>query len=179
MGEDPLPRSERAFAEQLKRARTRLPAVAEGAFRMLGTIATEFQTLSQQIAALPRSFSRLATDIASQRDALVHAGFFSATPWAQLSHLPRYLRALQRRIAKYPGDPARDAKHAESIIALWERYKARVEANRAAQRVEPALEAYRWLIEELKVSLFAQELKTPLPVSYKRLEKAWTELSRR
>jgi ATP-dependent helicase HrpA len=179
IGEDPLPRSQRAFAEQLKRARTRLPAVAEGAFRTLATIATEFQKLSQQIAALPRSFSGLAKNIASQRDALVHAGFFSATPWTQLAHLPRYLRALQRRIAKYPDDPGRDAKHAESLSALWERYEARAEANRAAQRVEPALEAYRWLIEELKVSLFAQELKTALPVSYKRLEKAWTELSRR
>jgi len=153
--------------------------VAEGAFRMLGAIATEFHALSQQIAALPRANARLGAEVATQRDALVHPGFFSDTPWMQLAHLPRYLQALQRRLAKYPGDPARDAKHAEALGALWERYRARREANRAAQRIEPALDAYRWLIEELKVSLFAQELKTAHPVSYKRLEKAWTELSRR
>jgi ATP-dependent helicase HrpA len=179
VGDDDLPRSERAFAEQLRRARTRLPAVAEGAFRMLASIATQFHALSQQIAALPRSSARLAADAATQRDALVHRGFFSDTPWTQLAHLPRYLQALQRRLAKYPADPSRDAKHAQALGVLWERYRARADANRAAQRVEPALDGYRWLIEEMKVSLFAQELGTAQPVSYKRLEKAWTELSRR
>jgi ATP-dependent helicase HrpA len=179
VGDDDLPRSERAYAEQLRRARTRLPAVAEGAFRMLGSIATEFHALSGQLARLPRASARLAADVSAQRDALVYRGFFSATPWAQLAHMPRYLQALQRRLAKYRGDPERDAKHAEAVGALWERFRARLDANRAAQRVEPALEAYRWLIEELKVSLFAQELKTVQPVSYKRLEKAWAELSRR
>ena len=58
------------------------------------------------------------------------------------------------------------------------RYLQRREANAAAGTAEPALEAFRWQIEELKVSLFAQELRTPQPVSYKRLEKAWTDLSR-
>jgi ATP-dependent helicase HrpA len=65
------------------------------------------------------------------------------------------------------------------VAALWDRYRVRAEANRTAQRVEPALEAFRWLVEELRVSLFAQELRTPFPVSYKRLEKAWAELIRR
>ena len=97
---------------------------------------------------------------------------------AGAGHLPRYLQALQKRLARFPEDPARDAKHGHAVAALWERYRARAEADRAAQRVDPALDAYRWLLEELKVSLFAQELRTARPVSYKRLEKAWTELSR-
>jgi hypothetical protein len=103
--------------------------------------------------------------------------------WAQRLAIARgfarYLQALDRRLAKATVDPARDAKHAQTVAALWERYRARAEANRTAQRGEPALETFRWLIEELKVSLFAQELRTPLPVSYKRLEKAWAELIRR
>lgn len=179
IGEDPLPRSERAFAEQVKRARTRLPAVVEGAFRMLAAIAADYHALSQRLAALPPSQARLGAEVRAQRAQLVYPGFFSATPWAQLGHLPRYLQALDRRLAKAAVDPARDAKHAQTVAALWERYRARVEANRATQRVEPALEAFRWLVEELKVSLFAQELRTPFPVSYKRLEKAWAELIRR
>jgi len=113
----------------------------------------------------------------SRRDQLVYPGFFLATPWPQLQHLPRYLRALDRRLAKYPENPARDAKHASSVRELWERYRARLEVDRARGRNDPDLEAYRWLIEELKVSLFAQELRTPFPVSYKRLEKAWKALS--
>jgi ATP-dependent helicase HrpA len=178
LGDDPLPRSERAFAEQVKRARARLPAVAEGAFRLLATIAAEYQALTQQIAALPAARGRLGSELAAQRDALVHAGFFAATPWSQLSHLPRYLQALQRRLAKAAGHAALEARHGPAVAALWERYRARKEANQAAQRVEPALDAWRWLLEELKVSLFAQELRAALPVSYKRLEKAWAELSR-
>ncbi len=179
IGEDPLPRSERAFAEQVKRARARLPAVIEGAFRMLAAIAADYHTLSQRLAALPASQARLGAEIRAQRSALVYSGFFSATPWSQLAHLPRYMQALDKRLAKAAVDPARDAKHAQTVAAFWERYRTRAESNRSAQRVEPALEAFRWLLEELKVSLFAQELRTPFPVSYKRLERAWADLIRR
>ncbi len=178
IGEDPLPRSERGYAEQLKRARTRLPAVAEAAFRLLSAIAAQYHAVSRRITTFPRSLARLGAEAAAQRDRLVFPGFFSATPWGSLMHVPRYLEALDRRLAKYPENSERDARQAEAVAALWQRYRTREEANRAARRHEPALEAFRWLIEELRVSLFAQELRTPFPVSYKRLEKAWRELSR-
>ena len=90
--------------------------------------------------------------------------------------MPRYLKALDRRVAKYLERPDRDARHAQPVAALAQRYRERAERNRAAGRTEPALAAFRWLLEELKVSLFAQELKTPFPVSYKRVERAWSEL---
>ncbi|MGH8714860.1 MAG: ATP-dependent RNA helicase HrpA, partial [Casimicrobiaceae bacterium] len=179
IGDDPLPRSERAFAEQVKRARARLPAVIEGAFRTLAVIAAEFHAASARLAALPAAQARLAAEARALRAALVYPGFFSATPWPQLGHLPRYLQALDRRLAKAAADPARDARHAAAVAALWERYRARAATRRPDQAVDPALEAFRWLLEELRVSLFAQELRTPLPVSYKRLEKAWAELIRR
>ena len=76
-------------------------------------------------------------------------------------------------MAKYLERPDRDCKHAQPVASLWQRYRERAERNRAAGRFEPRLAEFRWLLEELKVSLFAQELKTPFPVSYKRLEKAW------
>jgi len=163
----------------VKRARTRLPAVAESAFRLLSAIASEYHAVSRRIAALPKSLAGLSAEAAAQRDQLVAPGFFSRTPWSALQHLPRYLKALDRRLAKYPENRERDAKHAAAVAALWVRYKAREESNRARQRDEPALDEFRWLIEELRVSLFAQELRTPFPVSYKRVEKAWNELSRR
>jgi len=178
VGDDPLPRTEKAFAEQVKRGRARLPAVAEGAFRLVAAIAIEHQALSQRLAALPPAHARLAADLRAQRDALVHAGFFGETPWASLQHLPRYLKALERRLAKYLEQPERDQRHAQHVAELSRRYRERVERNRSAGRQEPGLVQYRWLLEELKVSLFAQELKTPFPVSYKRLEKVWAELER-
>jgi ATP-dependent helicase HrpA len=162
----------------VKRARTRLPAVAEGAFRLLATIATEHQALSQKLASLPPAHTRFAADLRAQRDALVFPGFFGETPWGALQHVPRYLKALERRLAKYLERPERDQRHAAQVADLWRRYRERIERNRAAGRHEPDLVAYRWLLEELKVSLFAQELRTPFPVSYKRVEKAWADLGR-
>ena len=179
IGDDPLPRSQRAFAEQVKRARARLPAVAEGAFRMLSDIATEYHALSQRLAALSSAQARLGADVRAQRALLVYPGFFAATPWPRLQHLPRYLKALNRRLAKAAIDPARDARHARTIDLHAARYRERAEANHAGHGFDPRLEAFRWLLEELKVSLFAQELRTPVPVSHKRLEKAWAELNRR
>jgi ATP-dependent helicase HrpA len=178
VGEDPLPRSERAFAEQVRRARTRLPAVADGALRLLGAIASAHQALTQRINGLPSPAARLAAFARARRDALVHPGFFAHTPWAQLGHLPRYLEALDRRLAKYAENPARDARHAAEVGAWWQRYQERVERDRQAGRSEPRLAAFRWLLEELQVSLFAQELRTPFPVSYKRVQKAWVDLER-
>jgi ATP-dependent helicase HrpA len=178
MGDDPAPRSEKAFAEQVRRARTRLPAVAEGAFRLLAAIAARHHELTQRLAKLPPSWSRVAAEVRSRRESLVYPGFFGATPWAQLAEVPRYLAALDRRLVKFAENPARDARHAESVGEWWERYRDRLERNRKSARAEPGLERFRWLLEELQVSLFAQELKTPFPVSYRRLEKAWAELSR-
>jgi ATP-dependent helicase HrpA len=178
LADDPLPRSERAFAELVKRARARVPAVVEGAYRLLATIAADHQALTQRVAGLPPALSRLGAEVRAQRDALVHPGFFSATPWEQLQHIPRYLKALDRRVAKYAERPDRDGRHAEQVALLWARYVERVQRERQAGAADPRLEDFRWLVEELRVSLFAQELKTPYPVSFKRVEKAWADLSR-
>jgi len=178
VGDDPLPRDRDAFAAQVKRARARLPAVFDSAMGLLAAIAGEHHALSQRIEALPASQRMLAVEARAQRDALVHPGFLSQTPWAQLTHLPRYLQALVRRLQRYAQDPGRDRRHAAQVEAWWTRYVERAEAERRAGAVSPALDAFRWLIEELRVSLFAQELRTSVPVSLKRVEKAWQALSR-
>jgi ATP-dependent RNA helicase HrpA len=178
LGDDALPRDPASYAEQVRRARTRLPAVADGAWRLLAAIAGEYHALSQRIAALPASLRALAAESKAQRDALVYPGFIGATPWTQLHHLPRYLQALSRRIARYPEHPERDARHAAEVGKWWARYRERAESERRAGRAPPALDAFRWMLEELRVSLFAQELRTPTPVSFKRIERAWAELSR-
>jgi ATP-dependent helicase HrpA len=148
----------------------------EGATRLLASIAAAHASLTQKLAAAAPALARVAAEVRAQRDALVHPGFFSATPWSQLTHLPRYLEALERRLAKYPGNPDRDARHASQVAAWWTRYRERRERDEAAGRVTPGLDAFRWLLEELRVSLFAQELRTPTPVSFKRVEKAWHAL---
>jgi len=149
-----------------------------GAFRLLAEIADRYQALTQRMAASPKTWARLTAEIRAARDALVHPGFFAQTPWERLTEVPRYLSALDRRLAKYPERPDRDARHAEQVAQWWRRYDERAGQDREAGREDPRLGDFRWLLEELRVSLFAQELKTPYPVSFKRVEKAWQELSR-
>ena len=141
------------------------------------TIASAWTSLSRRLAALPAARGRLAAEIRAQRDALVHPGFLAATPWGHLTEIPRYLTALDRRLAKHDERPDRDAKHG-ALVADWRRrYEERLAADRKAGRDDPRLDDFRWLLEELKVSLFAQELRTPFPVSQKRVEKAWAALA--
>ncbi|HSJ97354.1 MAG TPA: DUF3418 domain-containing protein, partial [Myxococcota bacterium] len=175
LGDDPVPRTPREFEEQKKRAKARLPAVAEAALRHLGAI-VEASRQYGQAAAQGAALGRVMQEVRSARDRLVYPGFLARTPWERLEHLPRYLRGYALRLQKYrAGGQERDQKHAHTVQTLWQNYETRAEADRAAGRSDPKLEEFRWLVEELRVSLFAQELRTPLPVSAKRLQKFWSE----
>jgi ATP-dependent helicase HrpA len=176
IGDDPLPRTQKAFDAQRARARARLPAVSQAAVRLFTAIAEEYQQIVERLSSIKGPLSRPAADIRAQLSRLVYKGFFSATPWERLHDLPRYLRAMQVRLDKYGSNPERDAKHTESIAALTKRLDERVEAFRRAGVRDARLEEFRWHLEELRVSLFAQELRTPYPVSYKRLEKIWSAI---
>jgi ATP-dependent helicase HrpA len=176
IGEDPLPRTEKDFEAQLKRARTRLPAVSDGACRLHAAIAEEYQRLMLRLNDARGPSSRLVPELRAQLERLIHPGSLSATPWARLADLPRYLRAMQLRLDKFAANPERDAKHAAAIAELWARYEERLAKQKKAGAVDPRLEEFRWHMEELRVSLFAQELKTPYPVSFKRLDKIWNAM---
>jgi ATP-dependent helicase HrpA len=177
VGDDPLPRDRDAYAAQVRRARTRLPAVVDGALRLAAAIASEHLALTQRINALPSTQRRLAAEAKAQRDALVRPGFIADTPWPQLAHVPRFLKALARRLERYVQNPERDARHAAQVFAWWARWRERAERERGDGARSQALQDFRWLLEELRVSLFAQELRTSVPVSFKRVEKAWNDLT--
>ncbi|HQR50966.1 MAG TPA: ATP-dependent RNA helicase HrpA [Methylophilaceae bacterium] len=177
IGEDELPRSNADFMQLKQRARARLPAVVEGAGRLAQAIAAEIQPLMQKLAGLPPPMARLKKEIEEQLARLLPKHFFSITPWERLQHLPRYLKALRLRLEKYPSSIERDSRHAQAVQQLWARWEERLATQRKQGEISDGLADFRWLIEELRVSLFAQELKTPFPVSVKRLEKAWSELS--
>ncbi len=174
IGDDALPRDEKAFREQVGRAKQRVGIVAEALGRALTQVASEYAALQTALhAAGPRA--KAVVPVLSQwRDRLLYTGFLSATPWAQLTHLPRYLCALGRRLNKFTEMPEREPRHAPVLNAFWAQWHA--EIARSGATVSPDLAEFRWLIEELNVSLFAQDLKTPFPVSSKRLEKRWLEI---
>ena len=176
IGEDELPRSNPEFMTLKQRARTRLPAVTEGAARLVQAIAAEYQPLIARLNGQPPPTARLKREVEEQLGRLLCKHFVSLTPWERLQHLPRYLKALRLRLEKYPSAPDRDARNTQGVAMLWNRYEQQLEVQRKAGSISPGLLEFRWLIEELRVSLFAQELKTPFPVSVKRLEKIWSEL---
>ncbi len=171
IGDDELPRTTKEFATQKDRARARLAAVSDGACRILATIAADYQAIQARLAAKPPA--SVAADIREQLANLVYKGFLTATPWEQLQHLPRYLKATVRRLEKLPGAVERDTRWTAAVRELWQDHQKRLEKHRKEGISDPELGKFRWMIEELRVSMFAQELKTPYPVSVKRLQKAW------
>jgi ATP-dependent helicase HrpA len=113
--------------------------------------------------------------MAAQLARLVGRRFLADTPWQALQHLPRYLKAVTMRLDKLRTDPARDAARLAELRPLEQRWLRRLSELKGSH--DARLEEYRWLLEELRVSLFAQELRTPQPVSSKRLDKFWAQLS--
>jgi ATP-dependent helicase HrpA len=114
-------------------------------------------------------------DVQRQLDQLIHPDFLQATPWLQLQQLPRFLQAIEQRMEKYGTQKARDQDATRELQALWQRYAERKAWCERHERADEALDEYRWLLEELRVSLFAQALGTRVPVSAKRLQKFWQE----
>ncbi|RZI65740.1 MAG: DUF3418 domain-containing protein, partial [Variovorax sp.] len=100
--------------------------------------------------------------------------FIVDTPWPQLQHFARYLKAIVLRLDKLRADPARDLAKLSELRPQEQRYWRLVAERKGA--VDDRMLEFRWLLEELRVSFFAQELRTPQPVSVKRLDKAWAQL---
>ena len=114
-------------------------------------------------------------DVKAQLEQLVYPGFVAKTGYAQLMHLPRYLRAVERRLEKLPTNVQRDAVAMATVQALEDDYDDAVAALAPTGRNEAKLESVRWMIEELRVSLFAVELGTAGKVSEKRVRQALNE----
>ncbi|WP_420899175.1 DUF3418 domain-containing protein [Neisseria lactamica] len=174
IGEDDLPRNEKAFKEQIKRARSRLPAVKEALSRYLQETAAAYAELNGKLGKHP------LTHLMRQRlQTLLAAGFATRTPWAQWPRLPIYLKAMTLRLEKYSGNPARDAAREADIQELEQMWQEKTDSLiKQGLPISDGLAGFRWMIEELRVSLFAQELKTPYPVSVKRLLKEWEGLNK-
>ncbi|MGE0072464.1 MAG: DUF3418 domain-containing protein, partial [Thiomonas sp.] len=169
---DPLPTDAASFAQRLGEGKPRFQLLAAEVMRLASAILTEWSAAQKKLAAFKQQ-PALQADVQAQLQALVGPRFIADTPPTQLAHLPRYLQAVQRRLDKFRTDPARDAQLQAQLapwLARWQR-----EAAQYRGALPPRLQELRWMIEELRVSLFAQELRTPAPVSLKRLEKAWAQ----
>ncbi len=170
---DPLPTDAAAFAQRVEQGRTRLTLIAQEVARLAATVLTEYAAATRKLkdSKPPRE---VADDIAAQLRRLVPRRFLADTAWPPLQHLPRYLKAVVLRLDKLRADPARDAARLAELRPLEQRWLRRLAELKGAGHAR--MDEYRWLLEELRVSLFAQELRTPQPVSAKRLDKVWAQL---
>jgi ATP-dependent helicase HrpA len=137
------------------------------------SVQASLERVARLQSALAKAPPAAATDIRAQLAWLVPAGFLLTTPWERIREFPRYLQAIEQRLEKVNLNPKRDAQLAAEIAPLEARYRERVKAERGV--LSPGEDEFRWLLEELRVSLFAQQLGTRTRVSARRLEEAWTE----
>jgi ATP-dependent helicase HrpA len=171
---DPLPNDEITFKRRIEEGRGRLTLIANEVARLAGTILLEFGAATRKIKDTKNAPDATA-DCTQQLQRLMRKNFMAITPWPQLQHYARYLKAITLRLDKYRADPARDAQRLTELKPQEQRYWRLVAERKGA--VDDRMLEFRWLLEELRVSFFAQELRTPQPVSIKRLEKAWSQLT--
>ena len=174
-----IPRDAEAFQERLEAGRPRLVETAQ----RLAAALLEVLALYQEIRKALKGFNSLALmeslqDLQEHLETLVYPGFIADLDPARLEALPRYLRGVERRVEKLRGDPSKDRAPLRAVRPWWERWRQRSEHRRAEGRPpDPALERFRWLLEEYRISQFAQEIGTREKVSDKRLQEAWKEVA--
>ena len=168
-------RGQTAFESAAQTARAKLAEAARETARLAAECLSHAHGLNQALAR-PNPAREAVADMQAQLKQLVFPGFVATLPPQRLVHLPRYLRALERRLEKLAKNPERDARAMRDMLALVLNYHAYRGKQSGNISLLLRLEDFRWRLEELRVGLFAQELRTPEPVSVKRLEKLWQEI---
>ncbi len=144
---------------------------------LAANILDAYQALRQRLAAITQvNWQPSVDDLRAQVDRLVFRGFLQAIPYVHLKDYPRYLKAADQRTERLLHAAARDRERLAELAPLEARWRERTSAAERAGRQDPRLDEIRWILEELRVSLFAQSLGTVYPVSVKRLEARWREL---
>jgi ATP-dependent helicase HrpA len=177
---DPLPVNAEQFAERLQAGKPRLALIAQEISKHSLAALQAYADLQKKLSQAKAASATAHVDIQNQIQSLIFAKFVSGTPYGQLVHFPRYLKAIAMRIDKLRANPSRDSqcqKDWESVARPWQKLVQASHGSAAyAISEDQALVDFRWQLEELRVALYAQELKTPSPMSLKRLEKILASL---
>lgn len=172
-----LPSNEAAFNAKAQEGKSRLNLISQEIGRLLLNVLTEYSKLTKKLQADAKSFPDACKDIQAQLQWLMPKDFLLKRPWEQLNHYPRYLKAAYIRLERLRNGLDRDKQMMKDVLDLQQPW------GRACSQLkgfeDESLQQFAWQLQELRVSLFAQELRTPMPVSVKRLQKAWESLSRR
>ena len=175
-GHPPI-RTEAQFTQRIIGEKGELMIVADETCKLVSCLLDEYQRARKVLSGnMPVNLIPMISDMKQQLDRLVFRGFLQYTPWQNLQHFPRYLKAIVMRRDKIGHAAGRDLQHMREMQSLYSQWQEKDEGIRKAGKLDARVEELRWSFEELRVSLFAQELKTPIPISLKRIEKRWKEL---
>mgnify|MGYP001176823434 FL=1 len=165
----PVPRDAAAFERLIDAYRADIDETANRLIDLLKSTLREWRTVRALLAKVRSPvFASAVADIEAQLAGLLAPSFIESTPLRWLEQFPRYLKAVRRRIERLPGNVARDAELAAQVEP-FQRALRELEEQSGMDAKRPELEQLRWMIEEFRVSLFAQDLRTVLRVSHKRL----------
>jgi ATP-dependent helicase HrpA len=172
-----LPRDKTGFDALVNRGLVRVADAVERLCPLVQEILTLFHELNRGTkTTVAPAMIPLYSDLRSQLDQLVHAGFVASVPQRWLESYPRYLRGMTLRLEKLRLDPGRDRQRLQRVAPHWRSLLEKLADANTRGALDPALERYRWLLEEFRISVFAQELGTAVPVSEKRLAEQWRTL---
>jgi len=166
-----------AFAARIAAGRGGLMTVAGEVCRLVADLLATYQRIRKRLDGITQAqWQPSLQDMRAQLDGLVYRGFLHAAPYPHLAQYPRYLRALETRLERLPGAAARDRQWVQELAPLFNAWQTRSVQTCAAGRQDPRLEEIRWMLEELRISLFAQPQPTAYPVSVQRIERRWKDL---
>ncbi|MGB1929713.1 MAG: DUF3418 domain-containing protein, partial [Mariniblastus sp.] len=171
------PRSRVEFDTLQSNAVERISIASQSVAKWLPKLADAVHELHLKLESRSSRYTETQNDISSQVNELKAGGFLSETPWPWLEQYPRYFEAMSYRLEKLDSTSTeKDHANTKEIAHHWERYQAETALHLNHGIVDPELETYRWMIEELRVSLFAQPLGTIVKISPQRMEKQWSRV---
>ncbi|MEQ9453522.1 MAG: ATP-dependent RNA helicase HrpA [Phycisphaeraceae bacterium] len=176
--DDGIPiRRRSAYESRLDRGWNRLEPVTDDILTRTQAILTHWQKACLAADRVQRREPSAAADLNGQIGYLIQPAFLIRTPWPWLAQFPRYLRAAELRVEKIErGEAGRDRQQMKRLAFWWNRYAKRATEHRAASLHDDQLDHLRWMLEEYRVSLFAQELGTAVAISDRKLEDQWARV---
>ena len=176
--EPTIPRSPDEFEARVKAAINFLSVALQDAAILLPDLFGDYQETRMMVGKrCPPAWEGSYEDAREQLSALVRPGFLASTPWEWLTQFPRYFNAIRHRLERLPqGTLSTDQRATREIVSFAARYHERRSQHETRGVFDPEIVTYRWMLEEYRVSLFAQKLGTAVPVSAKRLERQWKKV---
>lgn len=166
-----LPYQQDAFNQRLQLCNKTIGRVLADYTKLISEILKTYAEVRQLLNQNGMQRYKAYGEIKQHLNALVYHGFVYEIPFERMKHMPRYLKACVLRLQRLPQDPNKDARKAEPLLSLWEDYVQVSDKNQQQEVID-----FRWQLEELRVSLFAPELKTPFSVSAQRIQAQWNKL---